>query len=115
MAYVRLSISLHATLLMMRQKSPKEFWNLINRERRECSTNSYLEPDKLYFHFKSLHECGAPTTVFSEQRVLTCVSELDDDILCQEVCLAMRNMKCHKSPGPPDLLSGERITIFYQK
>ena len=28
---------LHATLLMMRQKSPKEFWNLINKERRQLS------------------------------------------------------------------------------
>ena len=58
---------------MMRQKSPKEFWNLINREKRERSTNSHLEPEKLYFHFKSLHESGAHTTVFSAQRVLTYV------------------------------------------
>jgi len=53
---------LHTTLLTMRQTSPKKVWNLINRERRELHLNSHIQPEKLYFHFKSLHESKVHTS-----------------------------------------------------
>ena len=40
---------LHSILLTAKYKNLKEFWVLINRERRESKPRVYLDPDILFF------------------------------------------------------------------
>ena len=90
---------LHSILLTAKYKNPKEFWALINRERRESKPRVYLDPDIFYFHFKSLHGIKEPVGGLCQQQIGSYVPELDEVISFEEVCMAIKSMKPRKSPG----------------
>ena len=78
--------------------NPKEFWALINKERRESKPRVYLDPEIL-FSFQSLHGIKEPVGGLYQQQMGSYVPELDEVISFEEVCMAIKSMITHKSPG----------------
>ena len=50
-----------------------------------------IQPEKVYFHFKSLHESKAHTSEPGQHVLETSVPELDEEKF-EEVCLAIENL-----------------------
>ena len=88
---------LHSILLKVKYKNPKEFWALINRERRESKPRVYLDPDIFLFSFQIFALYKKPVGGLCQQQMESCVPELDEVISFDEVCIAIKNMKSHKS------------------